>query len=346
MQFVAGQRRVQVTDLEQVLVLNLRAGDLVVVVRDVDFLLAHQFPVVAIRSTVEHVGIVGGTQAIGGSDRRVVCQVRRTTHATLTGVVTPGLARFLDLIQGLVNQHRTTGQTRRAGGEGQVVEHDVVQVGEGAVLHVVLEHGLLLRGHQRVGTIALYRHFRGTTHDVGTTITGDVVPQRFHAVLRNRERDAAIGIGEAVAAVDQLGAGGVLDGVVIDPLRRRAGATGLVDRHLVGFRVGLEHGDLTRRQVGLVLAQVGRGDGEQRLVFRERVDVMLARAGVTGRCLGDTTGPGRDGAGGIAGFLGAEGRQGVAEFGSFLRGNGSQCRAGGKRQRNGYGHQPVLVQHG
>ena len=93
-------------------------------------------------------------------------------------------------------------------------------------------------------------------------------------------------------------------------------------------------------------AQVGRGDGEQRLVFRERVDVVLARAGITGRRLGDATGPGRNGAGCVAGLFGAEGSQGIAELGGFLRGNAGQCGTGGKRQCNGYGHQPVLVQHG
>ena len=121
-----------------------------------------------------------------------------------------------------MNQYRTTGQTRRAGGEGQVVEHDVVQVGEGAVLQVVLEQRFLLGSNQRVGTIALDGYFRGATHDVGTAVAGNVVPQRLDTILRNRERDTAVGIGEAVAAIDQLGAGGVLDGVVIDPLRRGA----------------------------------------------------------------------------------------------------------------------------
>ena len=74
--------------------------------------------------------------------------------------------------------------------------------------------------------------------------------------------------------------------------------------------------------------------------------MVLARAGVARRRLGDTTGPCRNGAGSVAGLLGAEGSQGIAELGGFLRGNGSQRRTGRKRQRNGYSHQPVLVQHG
>ena len=74
--------------------------------------------------------------------------------------------------------------------------------------------------------------------------------------------------------------------------------------------------------------------------------MVLARAAVTSRGLGDATGPGRNGACGIAGFFGTEGSQGVTELGGFLRGNGSQRGTGGKRQRYGYGHQPVLVQHG
>ncbi|MCY1512764.1 hypothetical protein D9M68_472380 [compost metagenome] len=343
-QFVAGDGRVQVARLQQVVVFDLGAGHLVVVVGNVDFLLAHQLPVVAVRRTVEHVGVIGGTQAVGGGDRRVVGEVRRAAHATLAGVVAPGLARFLDLVQGLVDQGRTTGQACRALGEGQVEEEDVVQVGVRPFRVVVLEQGFLLRGHQGVVAIALHGHFRGAADDVAAAVADDVVPQGFHAVLRNRERDAAVGVGEAVAAVQQLGAGGVLDGVVIDPLRRGAGAAGLVDRHLEAVRVGIEQGDLTRGQVGLVLVQVGLGDGEQRLVFRERVRMVLAGL-VAGRSLGDAAGPGRDGAGGVAALLGAEGGQAAAELGGILGRDLRQGAAGGQRQGNRGAYQRKLFQH-
>ena len=244
-----------------------------------------------------------------------------------------------------MHQYRTTSQTRRALGEGQVVEHDVVQVSCSPFRVVELEHGFLLRGHQGVAAVTLYSHFRSATHNVGTTVACDVVPQRFYAILRDRERDAAIGVGEAITAIQQLGSGSVLDGVVIHPLRRRTGATSLIDRHLVAVRVGVEHRNLTWGQVVFVLIQVGFGDGEQRLVISKRIDVVLAWRGVTRRSLGDTTVPLRNSARRVAGFLGTERGEVCAQFGCFCRRNRSERAASGQCQRNRGPHQRVLFQH-
>ncbi len=330
--------------LEQFLVLHLGAADLVVVVGNVDFLLAQQLPVIAVRRAVEHIGVVGGAQAVGGGDRRVVGKVRRTPHTALAGVVAPGLARLLDLVEGLVHQHRATGQARRALGERQVVEHQVVQVGEAAALEVVLEQRFLLRGHQRVATVALYRDFRGAAHDIGTAVAGDMVPQRLHAALRNRERHPAIGVGEPVAAVQQPGAGGIGEGVVVQPLRRRAGTATGVDRHPEAVRVGLEQRQLARGQVFPVLLQVGLVDGEQRLVRGERVRVVLARL-VAGRRLGDAAGPGGNAAGGVAGLLRAQRGEARLQLRRLAGGNAGQRAAAAQCQRQGSADQQVLVQH-
>ncbi|MNV15024.1 hypothetical protein D3C71_1057250 [compost metagenome] len=207
-----------------------------------------------------------------------------------------------------MNQCRTARQTGRALHERQVVEQDVFQVGKLPARAVIVEEPLLLRGHKREAAVALYRRFGGTTDHIDTAITGDVVPQHLDAILGHRERHTAIGIGKTGAAIEQLGRGRVFQGVVIQPLRRRARAARGIDRHLEGVGVAVEQCDLTRAEVGLVLFKVGLGDGEQGLVRRIRVQVMLARL-VARRCLGDAAVPGRNGPGRIAGTLGPQRRQ-------------------------------------
>src|SRR3546814_862075 len=112
-QLVASQVLVDMAGLDDVGILELRRIDLVAVGGDVQFFLAHQFPVVAIRRTVVHVQVVRGTQAVGGSTRAVIGDLWRTTHTALTGIVDPRRTRFLHLVEGFVHQQYTTGQTRR-----------------------------------------------------------------------------------------------------------------------------------------------------------------------------------------------------------------------------------------
>ncbi|MNN53235.1 hypothetical protein D3C81_1679780 [compost metagenome] len=103
-QLVTGQVLVDMASLEDVRVLQLGGCQAVAVVRDVDFLLADQFPVVAIRCPVEHVVVVRGAQAVGGDTRAVVGDLRCAAYAALAGVVHPGLARLLDLVEWLAYQ--------------------------------------------------------------------------------------------------------------------------------------------------------------------------------------------------------------------------------------------------
>jgi hypothetical protein len=57
-----------------------------------------------------------------------------------------------------------------------------------------------------------------------------------------------------------------------------------------------------------------------------QIRVMLARF-VAGRRLGDAAGPGWNGAGSVAGTLGAHGREGGFQLFGLLWGDGGQCAA-------------------
>ncbi|MNL09836.1 hypothetical protein D3C87_1306110 [compost metagenome] len=189
-----------------------------------------------------------------------------------------------------------------------------------------------------------------------------MVPHGFGTVFRDRERDAAKGaLGNgAGAAVDQFGAGGVFQRVVIHPLRRGGGATGLVHIDAIGVRETLEHFLGAIAEFAGVLRKVFRGDAEQRFVCGKRVGTLAAL--FERRIdLGVTTVPRRNGAVGIAGTLGAKRRQVFRQLGRVFRrrsarhlaANGQatqQCKAKGfELEGSGFlvmGHAQVLLKRG
>ncbi|MNY22356.1 hypothetical protein D3C86_1559630 [compost metagenome] len=138
---------------------------------------------------------------------------------------------------------------------------------------------------------------------------------------------------QRVAVVDRLGGHGAFLRRVIDRLGCGGRTLGLVDRDLVGIRIAFEQGQLTCAQLVLVLLGIGRGNGEQGLVGGIRVaeKVIFGR----GCARLQAAGPGRDAAIGITGFLGAQWRQGTAQLGRLLFGNGRHYA--GSHQGKGQG---------
>src|SRR5690554_249829 len=186
MQLEAGVFRVVVTGFQHVGVLHPRLGQLTGVVGQEDFLLADQFPVVTVRSTVVHGEVVGGTHTVGGGTRTVIGDLRSTAYTTLTGVVHPGHARFLQLVEGIVYQQNVTRQTGRGVHplfeEQQVVGHG----GRVDVGHQVRIADFLFHLDQGVGTVGL-RHGLHVPAMHVQTIAGHVVPDHLGPALRNRE---------------------------------------------------------------------------------------------------------------------------------------------------------------
>src|SRR5690606_25341613 len=257
MQLEAGVFRIDVTGFEHVGILHARLGQLTGVVGQEDFLLADQFPVVTVRSTVVHGEVVGGGHAVGGSTRTVIGDLRSAAYTTLTGVVYPGHARFLQLVEGIVYQQNVTRQTGRGVHplfeEQQVVGHARrIDVG-----HQVRIADFLFHLDQGVGTVGL-RHGLHVPAMHVQTVAGHVVPDHLTAGLRNREDEGGtrLDVLHAVATIDQPGlTGGTLD-LVIHALREAHGTVGLVHRHTEGFRIALEQGDLTGGQVLAILLVV------------------------------------------------------------------------------------------
>ncbi|MCY1426940.1 hypothetical protein D9M71_427690 [compost metagenome] len=318
-QFVTRQVLVDVAGLEDVSVLHLRRPELVVVVGNVDFLLADQLPVVAVRRAVVHVGVVGGTQAIRGGARPVIGDLWSTAHPTLAGVVGPDITRCLELVDGLVGQQHIARKARRR-------RHCLLHVHElvGAffrvhIRHLLREGEVLIHQHDGVGTIDLGCCLGDGLGVVGASIARLVVPHHLDATLGDRERVVAGGaeIGQAIAVVHQLRGHGALLGDVIDFLWRCSAALGLVHRDLVGVRVALEHRLLARGQLVLVLVDVGGRNDEQRCVAGKRI--AQKAIGIDRRRIGlQAAGPGRDAAVGVTFLLCAQRRQGGAQLGRFL----------------------------
>ncbi len=326
-QLVAGQVLVDVAGLDDFAVLDLRIVELVAVVGNVDFLLAFQLPVVAVRRTVVHVEVVRGAQAVGGGAGTVVGHLRSPPHAALAGVVEPRQARLLDLVEGLVDQQHVTGQARGRGDPLLEVEQHVARLVRVVVLQVGTEGEGILEVDQLVGAVDLRSGLGHQAPDAAAAIAGDVVPDHLQAVLRDRERVGGIEVLQAVAAFHQLGGGGVALGRLLHRRRDGGAAVGLVYRDLVGIRVALEHGQLAGSQLVLVLVDVLRGDGEQRLLAGIGVgeEATAVDAAGVGR---QAAVPGGDAAVGVAFLLRADGGQAAAELGGLVGRNRRRHRTG------------------
>src|SRR5690554_973443 len=217
MQLEAGVFRVDVTGFQHVGVLQARLGQLTGVVGQEDFLLADQFPVVTVRSTVVHGEVVGGTHTVGGGTRTVIGDLRSTAYTTLTGVVYPGHARFLQLVEGIVYQQHVTRQTGRGVHPLFEEQQGVGHAGRIDVGHQVRITDFLFHLDQGVGTVGL-RHGLHVPAMHVQTIAGHVVPDHLGPALRNREDEGGtrLDVLHAVTTIDQSGlASGALD-LIID----------------------------------------------------------------------------------------------------------------------------------
>ncbi|MNZ55312.1 hypothetical protein D3C78_732360 [compost metagenome] len=255
----------------------------------------------------------------------------------MAGVVGPRQARFLDLVDGLVDQGHVTGQACRGNDFLLGIEQDVGAFIGGNVAHQLREADVLLELDDGVGTIGLRSGLGDHLGIVAAAIAGLVVPHHFHTILRNREGVVVrlLEVLQAVAVVDRLGGQRTFLRRVIGQLRRRATATGWVYRNLVAVRIALEHRLLAGGQLVLVLRDIVLGDGEQRLVAL--VGVAEEAVGVHRRGTRlETAGPLRNAAVGIAGLLATQRGQGGAQFGGFLRRN-RRHHAGGQQRERQYG---------
>jgi hypothetical protein len=118
---------------------------------------------------------------------------------------------------------------------------------------------------------------------------------------------------------DAVGAGGEGHprGGVVDALGIRGAAARRVDLHLEGL-VGLEHRLVAGGELVGVVVHVGRGDGEEHPVGGEGIRMVVAGL-VTRRRRRDAAFPRRDGAVRVAGALGADRRQVLAQSRGLLR---------------------------
>ncbi|MNZ86449.1 hypothetical protein D3C78_1052690 [compost metagenome] len=164
-----------------------RIIDLVVVIRNVDFLFADDGPVVAVRGTVEQTVFVVHAET-AGAGRRVVAHGRRATHPALTGAVLPGLTRGGGRVDELVTDDDLAFLAHRfQRGDQEVGENAVgclqgsVRVGPDREDLVVdlFEYPLLVGVHHGLPVVGLF----------GGGAAGEgVVEHQLAAVLGNRER--------------------------------------------------------------------------------------------------------------------------------------------------------------
>ncbi|MNZ98679.1 hypothetical protein D3C78_1179740 [compost metagenome] len=219
-----------------------------------------------------------------------------------------------------MHQQHVTGQARRGGDRLLEIGQHIAGLFRVGVLDQERHGDFFFEADRREAAIGLRRDLGDDPAQVATVITGDVVPQHFHAVLRNRKSVVAVAgeIGQAVTVVDGRDVEGATLGRLVDFRRQAHASMGRVDRDLVGLRVALEHRDLSFGQLVLVLVHGRGGDGEQRFFIGEWVGQKALAVHGPG-VFRNAAGPGRNRAIGIAGFFRAQRRQAGAQFVRFLR---------------------------
>src|SRR5690554_7591189 len=205
-QLEAGMLGVDVTSLEHIGVLQTRLGRLAGVVRQKDFLLADQFPVIAVRSATVHGEVVSGTHAVGSGTRTIIGYLRGATYTTLTSVVYPGHTRLFQLIQSVMHQQYVTRQTGRGVHPLFEEQQGVGHAGRINVRHQVRITDFLFHLDLGVGTVGL-RHGLHVPAMHVQTIAGHVVPDHLGPAFRNREDEGGtrLDVLHTVTTIDQSG---------------------------------------------------------------------------------------------------------------------------------------------
>ncbi len=144
-----------------------------------------------------------------------------------------------------------------------------------------------------------------------------MVPDQLDTGFRNRERHTTVGTPYGQTVILQGRIGGVLEGVVIHPLRCRCATPSRVHIDTEGIRVVLEQLHDTCSQLVLVLSQVGCRNRIQGLVIGKGIEVPCAIL-IARRYLGITAIPRRDGPCSITCPLGPQRGQSGLELGCFL----------------------------
>ena len=304
---------------------------LVGVGRDVDFTLAQQLPVVALRRAVIQTVFVHSHGAIGTDHRLVVAVAWQQSHTTGRRAVAPGLARVGGEVVGFVGDAQRAVVTGRL--EGHVVAHGLELVFSPGFYRRRVGHGQVAGIGTAPANAAVGQHGGQVTGFFFGPGTGRqlVVPQRFHAVFRNRERHLSQPF-KAHAIIDQLGVQGVVHDPLAHVIRVAVVTVTGVDVHLVGGRITLEQRLLAFGQFVFVLGHVLRGNHQNRLLRSVGVNRLVAgklHMVPTRHFAQVLAGIRRDGARGVTRLLCPYTGQLLAQFGRFCGRYLSRCRADG-----------------
>jgi len=182
----------------------------------------------------------------------------------------------------------------------------------------------LLKLDLRESPVGLRRHLHHIALQCATAIPGGVVEDDFQSVLGNWEGCGLVVVLQAVSTFNQFDGGSVFLCLVHDGLGHGCRPARLVDRYEV-IVVGLDHPDLTGRQLVLVLIHIALVNAEEFAVVLEGVNVSVIPC-VTIGCRRQATVPGWNLIT-VACLLGAHRGQFIAEVRGFLFGYRSQCAA-------------------
>src|SRR5690606_9540836 len=145
----------------------------------------------------------GRGQATGVRLHRLIGQRRQAADAPVAGTVAPGPAGREYLVQRILHHQRGAGQRRRRRDLIAVVQQGVVHILDGHALAVIDVVDVAVTLDQVA--LAVDRH-RLIVDEVGLValVVQDVVPDHFHAILRDGEGNPSCGARYAITIGNQL----------------------------------------------------------------------------------------------------------------------------------------------
>ena len=296
----------------------------IVVVRNIHFPLAEKSEDVAVESAEKHVILIQVFVTGGVGIRRVVGQRRSLSYPVLAREDSPRIELISFGIDRLPGEIALPGFRCRPILEMQrleVIAAKGFRRRAGIVIRKICDLAISAGQFQR----AVGRNHVGADMQFprGSPICQQMIPHRFEAVFRQRERNAARSPCDPVSdpCGSRVRACRIGKNIVVNPLRRRRAAMRRIHIHPVIGKLAEQRLRSFRKPV-TVIFEIRGGDREQRLVRRKRIGTRRT-LNVT-RCRRDiSAGPGRDCSFRIAGTLRACGSEPAAQLLRLIGGDGA-----------------------
>ena len=244
--------------MDDVLVALKLLADTVAIVGNVKFPFAVQNPLVSIWGAIVAIDLISGEHPFRTIRNSVVAKIRSTPHTTQAGIVDPGVAPLLELVERFMDQKHRTQQ----GGRFGVSPHRDEQTVVGLLVHVRFVDPPRMKADPVIIAGSPHRKRQGRALDTATHIAQQVVPDGFKPTRRHGKWHWVVNRQNDRRTID-FSAASLFFRFAHHRSRIRCRPARTVDGHLepVGL---LQESNEPGHQLIPVIAPVFPGNGEQR----------------------------------------------------------------------------------